>query len=57
MGGVVKTLRRSNSLNFQKLEKAVAVYGMWSGVPEETPGKSRENCWKVCARIAKCHKF
>ena len=31
----------------RKLEKAVAVSGICSGVPEEIPGKSRENCWNM----------
>ena len=38
-----KALRKTSKI--RKLEKAVAVSGVCSEVPEETPGKSRENGW------------
>ena len=40
-----KTGRR-NYMNIRKLEKAVAVSGVFAGVLEEVLGKFRENCWK-----------
>ena len=44
------------SILLRKLEKAVAVSGVCSGVPEENSRKVPENCWKFF-RIAKCNKF
>ena len=37
----------SKQSHFSELEKAVAVSGIFSGVPKETSGKSQENCWKI----------
>ena len=38
---------KNNVMQFRKLEKAVAVSGVCSGFSGKTPGKSRENCWKI----------
>ena len=39
--------RSSSHTGPRKLEKAVAVSGVCSWCPRNTPGKSREKCWKI----------
>ena len=43
--------------SLRKLEKAVAVCGMRSGVPEENSGKVPGKLLEKCSRIAKYYKF
>ena len=43
--------------SFRKLEKAVAVYGVCSGVLGENSGKVPGRLLEKLSRIAKCYKF
>ena len=47
----------SKVLQIRKLEKAVAVSGICSGVPEENSGENRGKIAGKFSRIAKCFKF
>ena len=56
-GGVKSYFSAIFSLCFRKLEKAVAVSGVCSGVLRENSGKVPGKLLEHFSRIAKCYKF
>ena len=57
VGGNSKEKCRLKQVKIRKLEKAVAVSGVCSGVLEENSGKIAGKLLEKFSRIAKCYKF